>query len=614
MNKSNYTFLEQLGPREVAQGHKVTNKQGTKLFTTWLFDVSQAPNVEAEWKSVFQDVVKKLLHVDSPCVGDLFEGGVGEAPYLMFPYDTKGESLEDYIAREGQLSEDESLCLLKDLLSGLQALHKKGLFMGQLSPQFVYRVPHPRLGFCYMIADPCVSRLSFSIFPDAYATFVEANPHRCAPESLFDLVSNECSDLYCAAQLVFEVLLNNHPLKGQGREAAQALYESQTSSLEEGVELKGMSEDLTAWFKRALTFLPSERISEIAEAIKSLPSRKVDRKEMFKATKPAALEEESISPVADTPVTSTISHTQPITTAQQSNLHTQGHTVNSSITGVLTSATTTNHTATLAASNTSTIATVTAAIPTASMTGSVAPMVKSAEKRKGFGLWIFLGMGGLIVIAAIIVMVSSMSTEVVIPGQENKESEVGEDKGYANWHAKIQRLSPQIVSTSPVKKGKPQKIDIQKAEKISFEFICNISKSKSGSPCLMGGRNKSSHSGIYYCVQGEEPYCGFADYKVRKTVKFKGETVPFKVDMHLIYVFEKGKADLYMNGKKLKGVITKTLPPHGKNVGVGSQFDLAQNKFITYHSVDGDIYRYAVYNKALTAEEVSVNYAAYIGE
>ena len=129
----------------------------------------------------------------------------------------------------------------------------------------------------------------------------------------------------------------------------------------------------------------------------------------------------------------------------------------------------------------------------------------------------------------------------------------------------------------------------------------------------MGVINASAASGIYYSVKGRASYCGFKDYKTNKVMKFTGTQSRFNVDAHLIYVFGKGRADFYLNGKKLKGVATETAPPHGANVGVGSIYNQEKGKFILGNSFGGKIYHYAVYNKALTPAEISENYEAYKG-
>lgn len=635
MNKSLYEFGDWLDRREVSHAQKANNLQRQCESVVWTFDHSEASDTEKQWRPVFQNTVKKLLDVKSLHVVELFEGGVGEQPYLIVPSLEAAESLEDIKNREGKLSESEVIYFIKDILTGLKAMHKKELPMGQLIPKALYRMALPKGGFRYAITDPCVGKLSFAIRPDIYDSFIEANTHHCAPESLFDPIANEATDIYCVAQLALYLLNGSHPLQGLDRAAAQELYDSK-QSLDEAVTFTDISDELIAWLKSCLAFLPNERLCKIDKAINSLPKASLERNEIVNEIQPEAPTEPVLAaaPAITAPQAMVAHSTTTVVpqTATTPTSVTRGYILEPSITGVLTSQTTTLvNQAGPAASQPTSLLTQTAPVghqSTFQVSGTAAPQVlASANAGRGIGMWVFISVSALVVISAVVVILATTGQDVDVPEAETQAEETAatEDKTpkevepkkeipsqdkFAKWTAHVQKHSPQLISASPSGKTGSRTVKIEKAERMSFEFICRVGPNRNKAQALIGVIHGGSNSGIYYIRGGGSSVINYNT----PAVTFKHAKLTYNQQIHLVYVFEKDQIVMYRNGEKISSVPAGINPLYGEVVAIGGVYNAKGKAVVRNDKIKGVVSQVAVYNKALTADEVKENYSAYLPE
>ena len=81
---------------------------------------------------MLKDIMEKISHPNIMQIEKVFQ--VGSKFYLVFPLCTGGE-LYEHIIRKGHLTEDDAACLIYDLISGIDALHKEDILHLDIKPE-----------------------------------------------------------------------------------------------------------------------------------------------------------------------------------------------------------------------------------------------------------------------------------------------------------------------------------------------------------------------------------------------------------------------------------------------------------------------------------------------
>jgi len=148
----------------------------------------------------FQREFHTLASLDHPRVVRAFDYGVDEGgPYYTMEL-LEGEDLRDRMGREGPMAPREVCAVLRDVASGLAALHARGLVHRDLSPRNV------------RLVDARAVLFDFGVLVDAgWVGDVAGTPAFTAPEMLRGVPVDGRADLFALGVLAYGMLTGKRP-------------------------------------------------------------------------------------------------------------------------------------------------------------------------------------------------------------------------------------------------------------------------------------------------------------------------------------------------------------------------------------------------------------------
>ena len=130
-----YKVVRQLGSGGVGSVWLAEDRQlGNKLFA-----VKMLPSVLVSNKRAYRQLkdeailAMKLVHPNIVQFRALEEAAQGGNPFLVMDY-VDGQTLDDYLAEKGTLTEDESLRVLRPIAAALDYAHAKGVVHRDVEP------------------------------------------------------------------------------------------------------------------------------------------------------------------------------------------------------------------------------------------------------------------------------------------------------------------------------------------------------------------------------------------------------------------------------------------------------------------------------------------------
>jgi serine/threonine-protein kinase len=136
------------------------------------------------------------------------------APYLVMEY-VRGEPLGDVIEREGPMGLRRALSIVRQLLSGLQALHRAGIVHADVKSDNILvdldgDEPHAKL------IDFGLARFSAARVVDDLASerLLSGTPEYMAPEVIRGEPASFAADLYAVGVILYELVTGTTPFSG----------------------------------------------------------------------------------------------------------------------------------------------------------------------------------------------------------------------------------------------------------------------------------------------------------------------------------------------------------------------------------------------------------------
>ena len=190
-------------------------------------------------------VVKRFLReagygsrVVHPGVVRTYEFGESDGLYYLALEWATGESLADFLHREGPLAPADAVALVRQLADALAAAHAAGIIHRDLKPENIMYDPRART----------VKLLDFGIARDAEQPpeerltktgFFVGTLQYVAPEALSGELVDGRADIYSLAKITYYMLSGRHPHDGRSpRELFQQLLNGRATPLSEVTDRK----------------------------------------------------------------------------------------------------------------------------------------------------------------------------------------------------------------------------------------------------------------------------------------------------------------------------------------------------------------------------------------
>lgn len=170
----------------------------------------------------FFDEARAVNLIGHPCIVDItdFSTLPDGRPFIIMEY-LQGETLEEYLGKNGPLSESEALEILQQICSALGAAHAKDIVHRDLKPENVFLVRTPHQPLRVKVLDFGIAKLKDkSTLEDVAETqtgVVLGTPTYMSPEQAKGntLSADHRTDVYSLGAMLFQMLTGVPPFSGE---------------------------------------------------------------------------------------------------------------------------------------------------------------------------------------------------------------------------------------------------------------------------------------------------------------------------------------------------------------------------------------------------------------
>ena len=206
---SNYEVIRLIKENHYCETYRVEDEKGEPFFLK-LFVLKNTPEkmLNQNHKVISIDVLAKLRHkniISYVEQGVHLDDAVGECEYVVTNY-FSGELLADKLQREGALSVDEAIRILKDVLEGLKFMHERNLFHNDITPRNI--MLSEKTGGSAELID--MSHVSKYVGGSPYFDTSDLD-ERYQSNTTFAGMYNNATDLFSAVALFYTMLTNRIP-------------------------------------------------------------------------------------------------------------------------------------------------------------------------------------------------------------------------------------------------------------------------------------------------------------------------------------------------------------------------------------------------------------------
>ena len=176
-------------------------------------EVAETPELRAR----FLLEARALSAVDHPGVVRVLdiEEPSGEEPFLTLEA-LRGETLGDYLKREGVMHVDESVRLIRDAVRALDAVHEAGIVHRDIKPDNLFLVGEVGSPHSMKVLDFGMARLSDEIH-DEKSTSILGTVQYMAPEQILVEPVDARTDGYALGVVLFRMLTGHLPFEAQSK-------------------------------------------------------------------------------------------------------------------------------------------------------------------------------------------------------------------------------------------------------------------------------------------------------------------------------------------------------------------------------------------------------------
>ena len=206
---SNYEVIRLIKENHYCETYRVEDEKGEPFFLK-LFVLKNTPEkmLNENHKVISIDVLAKLRHkniISYVEQGVHLDDAVGECEYVVTNY-FSGELLADKLQREGALSVDEAIRIMKDVLEGLKFMHERNLFHNDITPRNI--MLSEKTGGSAELID--MSHVSKYVGGSPYFDTSDLD-ERYQSNTTFAGMYNNATDLFSAVALFYTMLTNRIP-------------------------------------------------------------------------------------------------------------------------------------------------------------------------------------------------------------------------------------------------------------------------------------------------------------------------------------------------------------------------------------------------------------------
>ena len=205
----NYEVIRLIKENHYCETYRIEDEKGEPFFLK-LFILKNTPEkmLNDNHKVISIEILAKLRHkniISYVEQGVYQDDAVGECKYVVTNY-FSGELLADKLQREGALSVDEAIRILKDVLEGLKAMHERDLFHNDITPRNI--MLSERTGGSAELID--MSHVSKYVGGSPYFDTSDLD-ERYQSNTTFAGMYNDATDLFSAVALFYTMLTNRIP-------------------------------------------------------------------------------------------------------------------------------------------------------------------------------------------------------------------------------------------------------------------------------------------------------------------------------------------------------------------------------------------------------------------
>lgn len=206
---NNYEVVRLIKESNYCETYRVEDEKGEPFFLK-LFILKNTPEkmLNADHHVTSIEILSKLRHkniISYVEQGVCQDASVGECEYVITNY-FSGELLADKLQREGALSLEEAVRIIKDVLEGLKFMHERNLFHNDITPRNI--MLSERTGGTAEVID--LSHVSKYVGGSPSFDTSDLD-ERYQSNSTFAGMYNDATDLFSAVALFYTMLTNRVP-------------------------------------------------------------------------------------------------------------------------------------------------------------------------------------------------------------------------------------------------------------------------------------------------------------------------------------------------------------------------------------------------------------------
>jgi len=281
-----YQITERLGRGGMAEVYKAFHKD-LEVYRAIKF-IRPELGMSEDFRTRFLKEAQGVARLQHPNIVGIHDFGASEDRYYMVMEMVEGRSLKDILKKDGQMSIDRSVALIKSIAGALAYAHDQGLIHRDIKPDNIMVDQRGRP----VLMDFGIAKLITSDAKITQTGHLIGTPAYMAPEQSKALEVGPPTDIYALSVVLFEMLTGHTPFEADTPMAVvlkslsdpmpmPRSFNANISEELQGVILKGTAKDMKDRYQSAMEFSAAldramDRIQATMDKTVVLPSPKPD--------------------------------------------------------------------------------------------------------------------------------------------------------------------------------------------------------------------------------------------------------------------------------------------------------------------------------------------------